>query len=470
MHQFRRGDRVGQSARVRWLGAVAVALLATGPAFATGDLSRAGHIIVLMQENHSFDNYFGALAYAPGSPYHGPATPSSGEQGCDPDDHRCVDGLSCAPTPSGGLTCFDSNLEEDGSVVYAFHDANRCVRPDLDHSWVGTHGEINFVNPADTLLHPLNDGFVRVNDATEQRDTGPETPFEDETIGFYTQDDLPFYYAMAQSFAISDRYFASVPGPTFPNRSYLLAATSFGHLTTSDILPPLPQVSFVDPNLGPIPLFPRENDEHPPTDIQRGQAFVSRVVNAIRNGPYWRDSIVILTYDEHGGFFDHVRPPAAPQGGQPSPDGIAPGQCADRSHLPASLLPGGGALCAHNFLSLTDTSVKDAEALCPALVLDPKGAYPQGCPNFDQLGVRVPFVAISPFSKPGYVSHTIADHASILALIEKRFLPAEDGGRLHLTARDRFASTLEDLFDFDNAPSMHAVVGRAAPPAIDCTP
>src|SRR5258706_524843 len=349
MHQSRGGDRVGRSARVRWLGAVAVALLAAGPAFATGDLTRVGHIIVLVQENHSFDNYFGALAYAPGSPYHGPATPSSGEQGCDPDDHRCVDGLSCAPTPSGGLTCFDSNLEEDGSVVYAFHDGNRCVRPDLDHSWVGTHGEINFVNPADTLLHPLNDGFVRVNDATEQRDTGPETPFEDETIGFYTQDDLPFYYALAQSFAISDRYFASVPGPTFPNRSYLLAGTSFGHLTTSDILPPfggykpvtgtifdlldargvswanyyqnipqgasfrpfggkagdahfqplwrflfqaagaaflppLPRVSFVDPNLGPIPLFPPANDEHPPTDTQRGQAFVSRVGNAIRNG------------------------------------------------------------------------------------------------------------------------------------------------------------------------------------------
>jgi phospholipase C len=57
-------------------------------------------------------------------------------------------------------------------------------------------------------------------------------------MGFYTQDDIPFYYNLASQFAINDRYFASVLGPTFPNRAYLLAATSFGHLTTSDTFPP----------------------------------------------------------------------------------------------------------------------------------------------------------------------------------------------------------------------------------------
>src|SRR5262249_20625101 len=95
-------------------------------------------------------------------------------------------------------------------------------------------------------------------------------------------------------------------------------------------LPPLPQVVFVDPNFGPIGLFPRENDEHPPTDIQRGQAFVSKVVNAIRRGPYWKDTVILITWDEHGGFYDHVAPPKAPQGDARTPDGIAPGQCAAR--------------------------------------------------------------------------------------------------------------------------------------------
>jgi len=503
-----------------------LAVAGSTTAIATGDLGRVNHIIVVMQENHSFDNYLGVLPYTPGGPYHGPRAWRPGRQGCDADDHRCVDGLQCAAGGPADLTCFDSNPDDDGDRVFAFHDPRRCVVPDLDHSWAGTHREIDYDHPRATLLLGPNDGYVRVNGA------GGAT---NDTIGFYNQDDLPFYYALAQDFAISDRYFASVPGPTFPNRSYLMAATSFGHLTTNDILPPrggyrpvtgtifdlleshgvtwanyyqnlpqgasfrpfglpardphfarlaaflaqaagirgaapLPQVAFVDPNFGPTGIFPGENDEHPPTDIQRGQAFVSRVVNAVRNGPYWQDAIIIITYDEHGGFYDHVKPPRAAQGGRPNPDGIAPGQCADLSDPPASLAPGGGARCATNLLSRTDTSVKDAEELCPALALDPTGPYPWACPNFNQLGVRVPFIAVSPFSKPSYVSHTIGDHASILALIEKRFAPTPDGGHQYLTARDQYADTLEDLFDFEHAPSLGTRVSRAMPPADDCTP
>jgi phospholipase C len=79
-------------------------------------------------------------------------------------------------------------------------------------------------------------------------------------------------------------------------------------------LPPLPDVSFVDPNFG---LFGRrfENDEHPPTDIQRGQAYVSQVLSAVRNGPFWQDSVIFITYDEHGGYYDHASAPQARQGG-----------------------------------------------------------------------------------------------------------------------------------------------------------
>src|SRR5256885_5728275 len=91
--------------------------------------------------------------------------------------------------------------------------------------------------PQAQCVQTLSDGFVRVNDATEQIDNGVESPTDDQTMGFYNQNEIPFYYDLAQKFAISDRYFCSVLGPTFPNRSYLMAATSFGDLTTSEIGP-----------------------------------------------------------------------------------------------------------------------------------------------------------------------------------------------------------------------------------------
>jgi phospholipase C len=490
------------------------------------DIAQAGragihgvkHVIVVMQENHSFDNYFGALAYAPGSPYHGPTR----NAGCRDNDHLCVDGLSCQVDAAGGFHCANANLDDDGSTVLAFHDPNRCVKPDLDHGWASAHHEANFEKPNDTRRHALMDGFVRVNDETEQQDGGAESPTDDETLGFYNQDELPFYYGLAQQFAISDRFFSPMLGPTFANRAYLAAATSFGHVSTADQVPPLagykpihgtifdllernavswadyyqdvPQgASFrpfgstlIDPHFLPLPVFlaqaagigdlPQvslvdpafgllgtvfENDEHPPTDIQRGQAFVSDVINAVRNGPHWSDSVIFIVYDENGGFYDHVPPPPAVP-----PDAIQPGQCEDLSNPPASLSPGGGAGCADNPKGDPDTSLAEAIALCPQLAANPTGPYPAGCAKFDQYGGRVPFLAVSPFAKPRYVSHTVADHTSILAFIETVFL----SGNQHLTERDRRADDLLDLFDFARAPSLDTAVGLAAPPVMDCTP
>jgi phospholipase C len=491
---------------------------------ADGDLRKVKHVILLMQENHSFDNYFGALPYAPHSPYHGGP--------CDRHDHACVDGLTCEEEDSG-LECENWNLDADARggerKVFAFHSntaplgrPNYCPGPDLNHDWPGSHREANFNNPTKTLRRSPNDGFVRVNDATLQPDA---KGYPDDTMSFYDHDDLPFYYGLAKTFAISDRYFSSVIGPTLPNRAYGMAATSFGHLTTAEIVPPLPggykpitgtildlldanhvtwknyfqdlpataifrgleflttgsalglpaffgtlaastkdcglpSVSFVDPafgvNLLGLPMPPPENDEHPPFDIRRGQAFVSLVVNALRNTPAcWKESVIFITYDEHGGFYDHVGPPRAPQGGAPNPDGIDPGLCADDSNPRAgSEEPGHGAQC--------DVSRLDAKALCPGFT--PTGPYPASCPNFDQLGFRVPFMAVSPFSKPHYVSHEVADHTSMLAFIEKRFLTDGSGSRPHLTLRDLHASTLEDLFDFDREPSQDALVPFAFPP------
>jgi phospholipase C len=491
----------------------ALALLAAAAASADGDLRKVQHIVVVMQENHSFDNYFGALAYAPGSPYH--------QGSCNESDHHCVDGLTCTNDPAGGLFCLNSNVHADGSSVTAFHDTSRCVRPDLAHSWVQSHQQANFAAPNAALGHAKNDGFVRVNAASAQGDAAAGSSHPDATMGFYTQEDLPFYYDLAQKFAIDDRYFSSVLGPTMPNRAYLMAATSFGHVlnegsangyrpitgTIFDLLDAaqiawadyyqdgpqgalfrpfnaattdphfvplavflaqasgapgagvLPQVAFVDPSFGSA----TENDEHPSTDIQRGQAFVSSVVNAIRNGPYWQDSVIFITYDEHGGFYDHVAPAAAAQGGARTPDGIAPGQCADLSNPPASLAAGAGASC--SLVPGADSSPLEASTLCPALAQQPGGPYPTDCASFDQLGFRVPFMAVSPFSKQHYVSHTVGDHASLLAFIEKRFL----GATSSLTRRDEHASTLEDLFDFDGAPSLGTAVTTALPPADDCT-
>jgi phospholipase C len=472
-----------------------------------------------MQENHSFDNYLGVLPYSPGTPYHkGP---------CSADDHACVNGLDCARDPiTGNYQCHNSNREAGGNNVSAFHSSDFCVATDLNHEWIGTHRESNFLHPNATFRSSPNNGFVRVNDRSNQPDHGVETPTDDETMSFCNEGDIAFYYALAETFAIDDRYFSPVLGPSFPNRSYLMAATSFGHLTTDETVPSgapfvvyhpltctifdqldahsvswadyfsdiprgisfrnflldphfrlfqkpgpsalsnpafpfnsensffqdaaagtLPAVVLVDAAIG---VFAPENDEHPGSDLRLGQNLVAQIVNALRNTPNWKDSIIFITYDEHGGFYDHVGAPRARQGGALNPDGISPGQCADASNPPVSSEPGGGLNC-------TESAAIES-ALCPGFA--PSGPFPAGCANFDQLGMRVPLIAVSPFSKPHYVSHRRGDHTSLLALIEKRFF----ADKAHLTARDANASTLEDLFDFDRAPSLGAEVSPALAP------
>jgi phospholipase C len=191
-----------------------------------------------------------------------------------------------------------------------------------------------------------------------------------------------------------------------------------------------------------------ETDEHPPADILAGQYTVAQIITALRNSPSWNDSILFLTYDEHGGYYDHVMPAPANQGGADTPDGIAPGQCADASNLPASAQPGGGVNCNHS-------ATVDAPGLCPEFT--PTGPYPASCSTFNQLGFRVPLIAVSPFSKPHYVSHVVNSHTSFLAFLEKRF------GLSPMTARDANSNTFEDMFDFDTAPSLAATLDVSAP-------
>jgi phospholipase C len=160
----------------------------------------------------------------------------------------------------------------------------------------------------------------------------------------------------------------------------------------------LPQVTFVDPKLA-FEKTRYNNDEHPPGDIQWGQQFVSQVAHALLKSPQWPHLAFFLAWDEHGGIYDHVAPPAAC-----APDGFAP-----------------------NLVSTADKQYGPAD-------------------GFARYGVRVPLIVMSPFVKKSYVSHNVYDHTSILRFIETKFkVPA-------LTARDANADPLFDFFDFNNPP------------------
>ena len=370
---------------------------ATHPGGLHGDQIPIDNIVVLMQENRSFDHYFSRL---------------SGKVDRPPRD-------ASNPDPLGG------------PPIKRFHQTRLCETADLSHSWNGTHSEWN---------NGAMDGFTAAN-------VDPSDPSGARTMGYYKRQDIPYYYGLYRTFAMSDRHFCAVLGPTYPNRYYLLTATSFGQIknTIPNLGGPdytqqtifeqldaagiswrlyfsdlpfaflfgyvrnngstnlrsiddyfadaaagtLPQVAFIDPAFE----GEGENDEHPPANVQKGQEFVSRVVSALTTSPQWSKSALFITYDEHGGFWDHVPPPPAC-----APDAIAP-----------------------------------------------IGGSPW---SFDRYGIRVPFVVVSPYARRHYVSHTVTDQTSILRFIETRHdLPA-------LTARDANADPLLEMFDFEKPPFM----------------
>jgi phospholipase C len=378
------------------------------------------NIVVVMMENHSFDSYLGHInAYGHRS------------------DIEVAD-------PNA------TNARADGGAVPWTHAPHLCSA-DTNHDWDGTHQEID---------NGKMDGFVTVNDGFGLPAGGTLDPLYDgaRAMWWYDQTDLPFYYQLANTYAVADHYHCAVPGPTWPNRMYLLSATSFGetdntfpdltafpfpqqdasvldelekrHITwqlytdglpgagvvygpgvrirwgRSNILSSfaqfqadakagnLPAVSFVDPNLSSEMNGGAGTDEHPPGDIQSGEQFVSQVVQAVTASPQWAHTALFITHDENGGFYDHVPPPPA---------------CAP------------------------DTTP-------PVL---PKGDTTQG--GFDLDGIRVLLVAVSPYAKKGYVGHHVYDHTSITRFIEAKFkLPA-------LTGRDANAEPPTDLFDFSKA-------------------
>ena len=387
-----------------------------------GDISKIEHIVFTMQENRSFDHYFGRM-------------PIYRDQNAIPGD---VDGLPADASNPG--------FEDRSQLVTPYHLSTQC-HENLSPGWNETHRSWNRSDPASPTAKL--DGFVYTAANYSRNTSEPALDFQGlRAMGYYDWNDIPYYYALASKFAMSDRHFCSAPATTEPNRMYLIGATSYGHIrplsvkngdsqlpgqTIFDLLDAKKITwkiylanksdpkSFTywsmfrsskgknDPNVVDAEQFVTDcqngalpqvamlesgvntgNDEHPKADIQSGAAYISRAFNALMQGPLWTKSAMFLTYDESGGFYDHVASPSAVK-----PDGVSP-----------RLLP-------------TDTAGE-----------------------FDRYGFRVPLIAVSPFVKPNYVSHNVSDHTSILRFIETRF------GLPSLTERDKAAVDLTDMFDF----------------------
>ncbi len=321
------------------------------PTSTSTPLASIQHVIVACQENRSFDAYFG---YYPRAGTFG--VPANYSQ---PDGHA--------------------------STVKPYHFSS-LTSADIDHSWSSIHREWN---------HGAMDGFFTTD--------GPSA------LGYYDGSDLPYYYALGDSFTLCGNYFCSLLGPTVPNRLALMAGTAGGNTSNGSGVGSLDYPTIVDlldashvswkcynlgrgtgstpalmhynalnyfkkwhrdPRLqfkekdyeedlltGTLPqvsflITDGQISEHPPDNIQKGQQKMAQMIKALMASSAWKNLVLFLTYDEGGGFFDHVAPPQ----------------------------------------------------------VDAYG-----------LGFRVPMLIISPYARRGYVSGQLYEHSSILKFIERRF-------------------------------------------------
>jgi len=423
------------------------------------------HIVVLMMENHSYDNYLGMLTGR-------------------------GDGLPLGPdgTPTA------VNVLPNGQRVAAHHlPATAQVAGDPTQSWHASHisyGDGDCGGFATSVWQTVPGG-------------DPAIP-----MGYWTEDDLPFYYRLARTFPIADRWFCSCLGPTFPNRRFLIAGTAHGLIDdlpwdiidypeagtifdalsshgiswtnyhnvrpalrvfrraiggrgivalrriariarwlpgvtnavrgnksfTADLYPlgmarlirhigktqqffadaaagTLPAVSIVDPDFG---AYSEEN----PQNISLGESFSAAVINAVLHGPAWESTLLLWIYDEHGGYYDHVPPPAAVP-----PDDV-PAHNWQLSSIPSWLRP------------LFRRQLADLENV------------DSGPSTYDRYGFRVPAVIVSPYARPGFVLSEVLDHTSVLKLIEEKWnLPP-------LTRRDAAAVSPLAALDLDSPPKF----------------
>ena len=422
----------------------------------TGDITSIKHIIFITQENRSFDSYFGKL-----NEYRAKNGWSTEVDGL-PDD--CSSNNSDWTVP-----CSAMNLAPDANGVptyptYAFHLKTKCIE-NTSADWIVSHWAFNAEAPASDT--PKMDGFV-IGAASAARADGDKDTEGFRAMGFYTADDLEYPYWLASQFATSDRWYSPAPARTEPNRYYMVGATSGGHAyplkagtinqkTIFDLLQqngvswkiysetggtsasafsgfmnrfadhivPLSQFA-TDAQNGTLPevayVEKPDADEHPGKGInlEYGVAQVRDLVNAVMYdanggpGPSWAGSVIIVTFDEAGGLYDHVPPPT----NVPNPDGIKPLD-----------------ICT----SQDDPRCPTAELTHQSPPYDPDG-------DFTRYGFRTPLMVVSPFTIPHYVSHTTTDYTAWMKLVEKRF------GLPSLNARDAAAIDMTEFFDFKNVP------------------
>ncbi|HEV8304419.1 MAG TPA: alkaline phosphatase family protein [Gemmatimonadales bacterium] len=334
------------------------------------------HVVVFMMENRSFDHFLGWLPGADGR--------------------------------QAGLTYVDSTGAPHATFPLA-PDFQGCGYEDPDHSYEGGRVEYN---------DGACDGWLRVNDVF--------------SIGYYRQQDLAFLGRAVPDWTSFDRYFCSILGPTVPNRIYQHAGQTdrIANTLAISLLPTiwdrlavrglvgryyytdlpflalwgakylpigrpidafyadcaagtLPHVAFVDGSFLQE-LTGTGADDHPYSDIRAGEAMMNRIYTAVTRSPAWKNTVLVINFDEWGGFFDHVPPPLAP--------------------IPPADLAAG---------------------------------------NVDgRLGFRTPTVLVSPFARRVHTSSVQYDHTSVLRMIEWRW------GLAPLTVRDATANNLADELDF----------------------
>lgn len=377
-------------------------------------------IVVLVMENRSFDHMLGWM------------------KKLNPEING-VDGSQFNPL----------STTDPKSPKYFFQNQAQYVDPDPGHSFQAIREQIFGSNDTSADPPPMN-GFVQQAFSMDNTST-----MSKNVMNGFDPDSVAVYKSLVSEFAVFDRWFASVPSSTQPNRLYVHSGTSAG--ATSNIPALLakgyPQRTIFE-NLDdagiswgiyyqniPATLFYRNlrklkyitkfhpyglsfkkdakdgklpgyvvveqrytdtksepgNDDHPSHDVYQGQMFVKEVYETLRASPQWNQTLFVITYDEHGGFFDHVPTPVK---GVPSPDGIVGPE--------------------------------------PFLF------------KFDRLGVRVPTIVVSPWIEKGTVVHgpngspyptSEYEHSSIPATVKKIFNLTSP----FLTKRDAWAGTFEHI-------------------------
>jgi phospholipase C len=373
------------------------------------------HVVIFIQENRSFDHYFGSYRGVRGF---GETSPAFNQP----------DTANLTNSPIGQLLPFHLDTAT----------TNAACTHDITHDWVPQHQSWD---------NGAMDGFVNSRLPIDANDAVL-------CMGYYNRGDLPYYYALADAFTICDNYFCSVMGPTDPNRLYTMAASLdpdgtnggpilqtivnnrsaiYGRLTLTTMPEQLQArgvswkiysspdenilngilsdnvlsyfKNFQDPSsvlhqnaFGP--QFPVDfladvaannlpqvswiigsviTSDHPPSPSVFGESVLSLIIDALTLNPtLWAKTVLFLTFDENGGFFDHVPPTTAPPG---TPEEY-----------------------------VTAPAVPD-----PTVIGNPPISGPIG------LGFRVPMLIISPFSRGGFVSSDLFDHTSVLRFLETRF-------------------------------------------------